>query len=166
MSMARAAGPDHVRGYDPVRRRFLRGSAVTLALAGCGLLDARALATAAPDPFGAANLADALVLLGAELPPPDSQGRIRLEIPEFVDDGSVVPVSVSTTLAGVSDIYVLAEGNPAPLAVRFGIPEGTEPAVSVRIKMNGSGQIFAVARAGEALYSASRAIKVTTGGCS
>jgi sulfur-oxidizing protein SoxY len=143
------------------RRAFLQHAGATFAVLACGLLAGVVDARADPD-FSVRSMEAALATLGGV---PASSGEIRLQIPETVEDGSVVPVAVETSLVGVEEIYVLVASNPFPLAARFVIPEGTHPAVSLRVKMGQSGAVHAVVRARGMLYATSRDTVVTVGGC-
>jgi sulfur-oxidizing protein SoxY len=60
----------------------------------------------------------------------------------------------------------VAELNPNPLAVRFSLPEGTEPFVHTRIKLARSGTVYALVRAQGQLYALGRDVRVEKGGCS
>ena len=92
--------------------------------------------------------------------------EVRITVPPTVDDGSVVPVSVESSLPDTREILIVVDKNPIPLAARVRIPEGTEAFVSMRIKVAESGNIHALVRAGGQVYAASAQTKVTVGGCS
>jgi sulfur-oxidizing protein SoxY len=77
----------------------------------------------------------------------------------------VVPISVTTTLENVTSISFLVSGNPNALAASYAIPEGTVPAVANRLKMQQTSNVIAVVEAGGKLYSATKEVKVTVGGC-
>jgi len=55
--------------------------------------------------------------------------------------------------------------NPNALAASYKIPEGTIPAVSNRLKMAKTSKVIAVVESDGKLYSASKEVKVTVGGC-
>jgi sulfur-oxidizing protein SoxY len=74
-------------------------------------------------------------------------------------------VSVSSSLPNVTAIAILVPENPNTLAAAYNIPEGTEPAVSNRLKMAKTSKIVAVVESGGKLYAASKEVKVTVGGC-
>ena len=90
---------------------------------------------------------------------------INLKIPDIAENGAVVPVTVSTDLADVESIYVIVENNPTPLAAMFVLSPRSVANVSVRIKMGESSPVRAIVKAGGKLYSASKEVKVTIGGC-
>ena len=78
---------------------------------------------------------------------------------------SVVPISVSSTLADVTSISILVAENPNALAASYKIPAGTVPSVGNRIKMAKTSNVMVVVEAGGKLYSATKEVKVTVGGC-
>ena len=112
--------------------------------------------------FGSGSLEGALSALGATL---DPSPEIRLAVPDFVENGSVVPVEVTSQLSGPQTIFLFSEANPFPLVARFFVPEGTLPYVSTRIKVARSCNIYAVVQADDRYYSAVKATTVTVGGC-
>jgi sulfur-oxidizing protein SoxY len=134
------------------------------ALLACGVLPWRRTVAVENDAlaFGSGSLEGALSALGASL---DSSTQIQLVVPDFVENGSVVPVEVTSQLQGPQTIFVLSEANPFPLVARFAIPEGTDPYVSTRIKVAQSCNIYAVVQAGDRFYSAVKPTTVTVGGC-
>ncbi|RKT47269.1 thiosulfate oxidation carrier protein SoxY [Thiocapsa rosea] len=114
------------------------------------------------DLFSATTMDEALAILGSTSA---NDTVVDVTLPGVVEDGAVVPVTVSSTLDGVSEIYVLVASNPYPAAVCFEIPSGTDPFVSVRLKLAQSGPVYAVVRASGRLYSRVAQTRVTVGGC-
>ena len=94
-----------------------------------------------------------------------SPTRSELDAPEIAENGAVVPISVSSTLADVTSIAILVPENPFPLTAAYKIPAGTSPMVGNRIKMAKTSKVVAVVEAGGKLYSATKEVKVTVGGC-
>jgi sulfur-oxidizing protein SoxY len=144
------------------RRRFLAGSAWGLALVSCGLLEPVFAGPAHEAAYQARSFDEALRALGG---PPTASDRIMLRLPEHIENGAVVPVRVQTDIDAVEAVYVLAEANPVPVAVGFRLPEGTEPGLSTRIKLNQSGVVHGVVRAAGRLYWTGREATVVRGGC-
>ena len=151
------------------RRELLKRGGLFAALAACGLLggrDAWALGQRAAFgdelALGTASMEDTLKALGGIAA---AESQLVFTLPELVENGAVVPVSVDSRLPGTREILIVVETNPHPLAARFSFPEGTEPFVSTRIKVAQSGTVYALVRAGGQLYSASRRTQVTIGGC-
>jgi sulfur-oxidizing protein SoxY len=75
------------------------------------------------------------------------------------------PISVSTTLTEVTSISFLASENPNALAAVYQIPPGTLPNVANRLKMAKTCDVIVIVEAGGKLYSATKEVKVTVGGC-
>jgi sulfur-oxidizing protein SoxY len=84
---------------------------------------------------------------------------------DHIDNGALVPVTVSSSLPAVSDIYLFVDVNPDPLVVHFGLPAGTEPFVATRIRMAGSGHVCALVRSGGQLHAQWRRATVQVSGC-
>jgi sulfur-oxidizing protein SoxY len=96
---------------------------------------------------------------------PVASDQIQFDAPDIAENGSVVPVSISSTLPGVTAIAILALGNPGTLAGAFQIPAGTNGAISARIKLAKTTDVIAIVQAGGKLYSTTKNVKVTLGGC-
>jgi sulfur-oxidizing protein SoxY len=144
------------------RREWLARGGLYAALLGCGLAAGSRGAAAADAGFASTTLQDALRALGGV---PLADAGIVLDLPDVAEDGAVVPVAVTWTVPGASEVAIVVEGNPNPLVARYTIPDGTEPFVATHIKMAGSSRVYAVVQAGGRLYCAARETKVTVGGC-
>ena len=95
----------------------------------------------------------------------EASDKINLDAPEIAENGAVVPIAVTSTLPKVTGIAILVLENPNVLAAAYKIPEGTEAAVSNRLKMAKTSKVVAVVESGGKLYSATKEVKVTVGGC-
>ncbi len=154
---------------DAARRMILKG-AVAGGLAGLGLgsfpIPTFADADAKEWPQDAFRLkgeAEALkALYGKSAEPSD---KVNLDAPEIAENGAVVPIAVSSTLPGVTGIAVLVLENPNTLAAAYKIPEGTQAMMANRLKMAKTSKVIAIVESGGKLYSASKEVKVTVGGC-
>ena len=91
--------------------------------------------------------------------------RVKLDAPEIAENGGVVPISVTTTLDKVTSISFFVAENPSALAASYKIPDGTIPAVANRLKMAKTTNVTAIVEADGKLYSATKEVKVTVGGC-
>ena len=91
--------------------------------------------------------------------------KVKLDAPEIAENGAVVPISVSTTLPNVTSISVMVAENPYALASSYKIPEGTTAAISNRLKMAKTSNVVAIVESDGKLYSATKEVKVTVGGC-
>ncbi|MCC6378362.1 MAG: thiosulfate oxidation carrier protein SoxY [Burkholderiales bacterium] len=85
--------------------------------------------------------------------------------PDIAENGAVVPIGISSSIPKTESIAILVEKNPNMLAAVFDIPPGTEPAVTTRIKMGQSSNVYALVKADGKFHVASKEIKVTLGGC-
>jgi sulfur-oxidizing protein SoxY len=150
------------------RRTFLKGSLAGSAVAvaiGAGLLSPRTVLAAWPKAaFEAKKVDEAIAKLfgSADNVPSDA---IKIKAPDIAENGAVVPVSISTTLAGVQSIAIIAEKNGTPLAANFNLGAGTHSNVATRIKMGKTSDVIAIVKAGGKVYSARKNVKVTIGGC-
>jgi sulfur-oxidizing protein SoxY len=93
-----------------------------------------------------------------------TEGKVKLKTPDIAENGAVVPVSVSSKLAG-SKVAILQDANPEALIAVFTVPAAGIIDYSVRIKMQQTGTITAVVEADGKLYGTSKSTKVTAGGC-
>jgi sulfur-oxidizing protein SoxY len=143
------------------RRLFLGGSVALAAL----LAMPRALLAAWPAKAFASDGASGAMneLFGTDQATPSS--AISLDAPEIAENGAVVPVTVETSLENVQSVSIVVEKNPRPLAISFDIPPGTLPNVACRIKMGQTSPVTAVVKTDSGLFSASKEVKVTIGGC-
>lgn len=150
------------------RRTFLKGAsaASTIAVAiGAGLLKPSGVLAAEwnKNAFDAKTPADALKGIGAGATA-DSKD-ILIKAPDIAENGAVVPVEITSRIAGTQSISILANANAQPLVADFDLANGAEGYVSTRIKMGKTSSVQAVVQAGGKYYSAAKEVKVTIGGC-
>jgi sulfur-oxidizing protein SoxY len=145
-------------------KRSLTASAVGVA-AGAGLLaPQQILAAWNKAAFEAKEVPNALnALLGSSTTEPSE--AIKIKAPDIAENGAVVPITVETTLPEVESIAIIASENPVPLVANFNLGKNAEGFVSTRIKMGKTGDVIGVVKSGGKLFSASKGVKVTIGGC-
>ena len=154
---------------DATRRLILKGAAVLALIGMAGIRFDLTPAFAAAndkypeDAFKQKNSDDAIKALYGKAA--EASDKIKLDAPEIAENGAVVPVAVSSTLPEVTSISILVAENPNALIASYRIPAGTIPNVANRIKMAKTSNVIAVVEAGGKLYSASKEVKVTVGGC-
>jgi sulfur-oxidizing protein SoxY len=158
---------DH--GFSVTRRLILQGAA-TVALIGLGnlpfgLVPAYAAANDKYPEEAFRQKSDAEAIKSLYGKTAEASDKVKLDAPEIAENGAVVPVSVSTTLADVTSISFLVAENPNALIASYKIPAGTVPAIANRIKMAKTSNVIVVVEAGGKLYSATKEVKVTVGGC-
>ncbi len=150
------------------RRILLKGTfaagATGLAIS-AGLLTPKAALAAWPK--AAFEAKDSASALSAALGSSDTteSGDIKLKAPDIAENGAVVPVTVTTSIDNVESISIVVANNGTPLAAKFNLGANTDGYVSTRIKMGKTSDVTAVIKAGGKLYSTSKNVKVTIGGC-
>jgi sulfur-oxidizing protein SoxY len=156
-------------GFSATRRLVLQGAGV-VALIGLGNMafgPTPALAAAndkyPEDAFKQKSDADAIKSLYGKTPEPSD--KVKMDAPEIAENGAVVPISVTTSLADVTSISILIAENPNALAASYKIPAGTMPSVANRLKMAKTTNVIAIVEAGGKLFSTTKEVKVTVGGC-
>ncbi len=149
------------------RRNFIKKAlslwAYPLA-ASIGLISKNSFADWPAERFARTELTETLHLLFADQPIEASK-KIKLKLPRIAENGSTVPVRVSSTLEQVEIITLLVEKNPVPLVAQFRLFPGTDAIISARLKMAQTCDVIAVVQADGKLYSARKKVKVTIGGC-
>jgi sulfur-oxidizing protein SoxY len=153
-----------------VARRIILKGAVAGGLAGLGFgafpfpafADADAKAWPA-EAFKVKSEAEALKALYGKSA--EASDKVSLDAPEIAENGAVVPIAVASTLPNVTGIAILVLENPNVLAAAYKIPAGTQASVSNRLKMAKTSKVVAVVESGGKLYSATKEVKVTVGGC-
>lgn len=151
-----------VTNLQAARRTLLKAGA---ALALLTVLPKALFAAAWPQKaFLSTDAGQALTaLLGTNQTTPSN--RITLKVPEIAENGAVVPITISTTLENVKSISVVVENNPRPLAVNFELMFRALPEIATRIKMADTTRVMAVVKTDTGIYSTSKNVKVTLGGC-
>ena len=153
---------------DQLRRTFLKSAGVagTVVVAiGAGLLKSGEALAAAwnTNAFTAKNISDAMTASG--FTGAVESKDIEIKAPEIAENGAVVPVEVTSKIAGTTSIAVYVEKNPTPMVASFELMAGAEPYISTRIKMGQTSLVRVAVKAGGKTYMASKEVKVTIGGC-
>lgn len=100
------------------------------------------------------------------------EGRVRLELPEMVENGNAVPVSVSVDAAmggaeRVVAIALWASRNPSPEVAEFRLgPSVGRARVSTRMRLATSQQVLAAARMADgSVWTGHAEVLVTLAAC-
>lgn len=140
------------------RRLFLAGTAAIVVLP-------LAPAAATPD-----AMAEAIrKVIGTATP---TEGRVKLDVPPLVENGSTVPLTVSvespmTEADHVKAIHVFNEKNPQPnvFSARLG-PRNGRAVIGTRIKLGDSQRIIAIAETSDGkFWSTGADVIVTLAAC-
>ena len=151
-----------------LRRKLVKSAAfigTTASLVGTGvLLPQRVLGAYATDAFAARDVDGALIgsLGSAEHSASDS---VKLKAPDIAENGAVVPVTLSSSMDNVDAISIIVAANPGPLTCTYILSSSSVPFVSTRVKMAKTSDVIGVVKANGKLYSATKEVKVTIGGC-
>jgi sulfur-oxidizing protein SoxY len=152
---------------NALRRNVLKSAAgagtVAVAVAAGLLKPTLAMAVAPRSAFEAKSVGDALKDMGAS-GAVDSK-EITIKAPDIAENGAVVPVEVTSGIAGTTSIAIIAEKNATPLIADFDFANGAEGFISTRIKMGKTSLVRAVVTAGGKTYTSAKEVKVTIGGC-
>ena len=113
--------------------------------------------------FSAKTMLDAMMDsgYGQAVDSPD----IDLKVPDIAEDGSIVPVEVTSNIPGTVSIAIFAEKNPNPLVADFAFSNGALPYVATHIKMAKTSIVRVAVKAGDKVYMTCKEVKVTIGGC-
>ena len=153
---------------NQLRRTFLKstGAAGTVAVAiAAGLLKPGQVLAAEwnKSAFDAKNIADAMK--GVNAAGAAKSADILIKAPEIAENGAVVPVEVTSKIAGTTDIAILVDQNVNPMIADFTFANGAQGFVSTRIKIARTSNITVVVKAGGKSYMTAKEVKVTIGGC-
>ena len=113
--------------------------------------------------FDAKDLNSALASIGGG--GAAASGDISVKAPDIAENGAVVPVEITSNIAGTEGIAIVGEKNALPLIADFKMMNGAQGYVSTRIKMGTTSNVTAIVKAGGKVYKASKEVKVTIGGC-
>jgi sulfur-oxidizing protein SoxY len=99
-------------------------------------------------------------------------GKVSIELPEIAENGNTVPLSVTVESPMTSDNYVtevlvVAEGNPNPGVVTFHFSAMSGKAeATTRIRLATTQNIVVVAKTSKGeFFTSQKLVKVTIGGC-
>lgn len=145
------------------RKTLQQGAVVAGLLAGTGLFPQYAFAFNTKA-FDAKTVAEAVKAMGGGAPTESKD--VTITAPDIAENGAVVPLGISTSLAGVKQLLLLVEKNPSALIAAFNVSDAVEANFLTRAKMGQSSDVYAVAimADGKALF-AKKEVKVTLGGC-
>ena len=93
------------------------------------------------------------------------KNQLLIDAPELAENGTNVPVTITSKIPNTDFIALLADLNPNPVCVGFHVLPDNEPSYSVRIKVAETSGIVAVARSEGRWFFAMRDITVMIGGC-
>ncbi len=148
------------------RRQVLKGAgsagAVSVAIA-AGLLKPTDVFAVDAKAFAASDAGAVMAAVGGS--GAEANAGVVVGAPDIAENGAVVPVDVTSNIAGTTSIAIVAEKNSLPLIAEFSFSNGAVAYVATRIKMGATSNVIAVAKAGGKAYKGHKEVKVTNGGC-
>lgn len=146
------------------RRTLLQASLATGVIASTGLLIPGRVMAAYPKAAFESKEVDGAISAAMGSSETTDSGDIKIKAPEIAENGAVVPIQITSSIAGTETISLIVANNPSPMAAIFNL-HGSEAFASIRVKMIKSSDIIAVVKAGGSLHAARQEVKVTIGGC-
>lgn len=151
------------------KRRVLLKSTLAAGATGiaisAGLLTPKAVLAAWPKAAFEAKDSNAALEAALGSSATTESADIKMKAPDIAENGAVVPITVTSDIKGSESISIIVKENGTPLAATFNLGPGAAADVSTRIKMAKTSDVTAVVKAGGKLYSATKNVKVTIGGC-
>lgn len=150
------------------RRSFIKQSAalgaLTATLLTCLLKTTAVLAATWNSlAFAAKNNDDAMKVSGYD--GGVESNDIVLKVSEIAENGAVVPVEATSNITGTTSMAFFIADNPNPLIADFTFSNGALPFIFTRVKMAKTSIVRVAVKAGGKVYTTSKSVKVTTGGC-
>lgn len=155
---------------DPKRRLFLKyilaNGTMTTAIC-AGLITPHAALAAWPKTaFEATSIPAALkTLLGNN---ETTAKRYAIEIktrPHLDDGGTKITVTITTSIPNIDSITLLTTGNQTPLVASFRFGGKTVESLATRIKMKNKGEVIAIIKSGDHLFSETASVDFSSCGC-
>ncbi len=94
-----------------------------------------------------------------------SSNKIKLKLPRIAENGSVVPITITSTIDNVDTVYIFSEKNPVPLIAKFSLNPDLETFIGARFKMKETCDVLVIVKAENQYYQTRQKVKVTLGGC-
>jgi sulfur-oxidizing protein SoxY len=101
-----------------------------------------------------------------------TQGNITIDLPEIAENGNTIPLNITidapmTAESYVTDVLVVADGNPNPALAKFHFtPLSGRAVAGTRIRLAGTENVIIVAKTSDGrLFTDRKQVKVTIGGC-
>ena len=150
------------------RRNFLKNSLMTAAtvttFAGLMIKPKRLYAAWPKASFDITDLNDSINSVYGHNNLSESS-EVMLKAPDIAENGAIVPLNVKTKLKNVESIMIFVENNPQPLSSGYNLSSKSVPVVGTRIKMGNTSKVIAAVKSNGKIYTASKEVKVTIGGC-
>lgn len=94
-----------------------------------------------------------------------NSSKIHLKLPRIAENGSVVPITITSSIDNVETVYIFSEKNPVPLIAKFSLNPNLETFIGARFKMKETCDVIIIVKAENQYYQTRQKVKVTLGGC-
>lgn len=94
-----------------------------------------------------------------------TSNKINLKLPKIAENGSVVPITITSSIKNIDTVYILSEKNPVPLIAKFSLVPDLEAFIGARFKMKETCDVIVIVKAENQYYQTRQKVKVTLGGC-
>lgn len=94
----------------------------------------------------------------------EESDQVQIDVPGIAEDPRYVPIRISSRLQNIESVTVIAEGNAIPLSAHFRLFE-PQDFIASRIKVEQTGDLLVVVKAGGKLYASRRTVRASTSGC-
>ncbi len=94
-----------------------------------------------------------------------NSNKIQLKLPRIAENGSVVPITITSSIENVETVYIFSEKNPVPLIAKFTLQPELAVYIGARFKMQETCDVIVILKAEDQYYQTRQRVKVTLGGC-
>ncbi len=148
------------------RRIFLKGVLATTAVSsaiGTGLAYTypTTKTTWPKAAFNANSIKKALLKLTGDNTITPNPGGILIKAPAIAENG-IAHITIQSNIERTESITILIPNNALPLVANFKLDPSVTNTITTRIKIKNSGDIMAVIKADNKLYSATKKMRLTT----
>lgn len=113
--------------------------------------------------FESKSANDAIKAMG--IPNPSPSKDILITAADIAEDGSQVPITVSSRIPNTQSMMIIVDKNPFPLNSIYEFSSGVEAYVSTEMKVAQSSNVQVIVKADGRYFTAVKEIKITIGGC-
>lgn len=91
--------------------------------------------------------------------------RINITAPNHIENGALVPISITTDIPNIDRISILVDKNTYPLCASFDFHEPCDGYIATRIKMKKTSQVIVVIQAEGKSHQTKKRIKIIKKDC-
>ena len=153
-----------MKSVNQERRTLLKAaiaaSAVSTAGAGWAYAQSADKSAWPKEAFNASTIKEALLKLTGGNTVTSSPDKIMIKAPMIAEDG-IAHITIQSQLPRTESISIFIPNNASPLVANFMLNQKVTNTITTRIKIENSGEIIAIVRANNRLYSTTRKLRTT-----